>query len=131
MKPETAAPSLPVIIVGGGPVGMALAMNLDALGVRSVVLDSEPRPRWHPKGSTQNSYLGPTESVRVIDPYTVELSKWSSWRPRIFLTVRAVPHGDSGGVVTVWARADGWERAKARRIANAVLTAIPGATPLH
>lgn len=25
------------------------------------------------KGSTQNSYLGPTESVRVIDPYTVEL----------------------------------------------------------
>jgi peptide/nickel transport system substrate-binding protein len=24
-------------------------------------------------GSTQNSYLGPTESVRVIDPYTVEL----------------------------------------------------------
>jgi peptide/nickel transport system substrate-binding protein len=25
------------------------------------------------KGSTQNSYLGPTESVRVVDPYTVEL----------------------------------------------------------
>ena len=25
------------------------------------------------KGSTQNSYLGPTESVRVLDPYTVEL----------------------------------------------------------
>ena len=67
----------------------------------------------------------------LLDPYTVELSKWSSWRPRIFLTVRAVPHGDSGGVVTVWARADGWERAKARRLANTVLTAIPGATPLH
>lgn len=45
----------PIIIVGGGPVGMALAMNLDALGMRSVIINSEPHPRWHPKGSTHNS----------------------------------------------------------------------------
>lgn len=45
----------PILIIGGGPVGMALAMNLDALGMRTVVINTEPRPRWHPKGSTQNA----------------------------------------------------------------------------
>ncbi len=45
----------PILIIGGGPVGMALAMNLDALGMRSVVINTEPQPRWHPKGSTQNA----------------------------------------------------------------------------
>ena len=45
----------PVIIVGGGPVGMMLALNLDALGVRSVLINAQPRPLWHPKGGTHNS----------------------------------------------------------------------------
>jgi 2-polyprenyl-6-methoxyphenol hydroxylase-like FAD-dependent oxidoreductase len=45
----------PVIIVGGGPVGMVLAMDLAALGVRSVVVNTETDTRWHPKGSTQNA----------------------------------------------------------------------------
>jgi 2-polyprenyl-6-methoxyphenol hydroxylase-like FAD-dependent oxidoreductase len=45
----------PVIIVGGGPVGMALALQLDAFGVRSVVVNAEPQPRRHPKGGTHNS----------------------------------------------------------------------------
>ena len=44
-----------VIIIGGGPVGMLLALNLATLGVRSTLVNSEPRPRSHPKGSTQNS----------------------------------------------------------------------------
>jgi 2-polyprenyl-6-methoxyphenol hydroxylase-like FAD-dependent oxidoreductase len=34
---------------------MVLAMNLDALGVRSTILNTDPRPRWHPKGSTHNA----------------------------------------------------------------------------
>ncbi len=34
---------------------MALAMDLDALGVRSVIANSDPGPRWHPKGSTHNA----------------------------------------------------------------------------
>ncbi len=33
------------------------------------------------KGSTQNSYLGPTESVRVVDPYTVELTTKTPFPP--------------------------------------------------
>jgi 2-polyprenyl-6-methoxyphenol hydroxylase-like FAD-dependent oxidoreductase len=47
--------AFPVIIVGGGPVGMVLALTLDSLGVASVIVNSEPRPRQHPKGGTHNS----------------------------------------------------------------------------
>ena len=47
--------SPPIVIVGGGPVGMMLAMNLAALGVRSLVLNTGTDSRWQPKGSTQNA----------------------------------------------------------------------------
>lgn len=46
---------IPVAIVGGGPVGLALALMLDRHGVRCVVFNSEIDTRWHPKGSTQNA----------------------------------------------------------------------------
>jgi len=32
-----------------------LAMSLHSFGVRSILLNSDPGPRWHPKGSTQNA----------------------------------------------------------------------------
>jgi 2-polyprenyl-6-methoxyphenol hydroxylase-like FAD-dependent oxidoreductase len=61
----------PIIIIGGGPVGMMLALNLAALGTRSVLINTQPGPRWHPKGSTQNSRtmehyrrLGIIDSIR-------------------------------------------------------------------
>jgi 2-polyprenyl-6-methoxyphenol hydroxylase-like FAD-dependent oxidoreductase len=50
-----AAYAVPVLIIGGGPVGMVLAMNLDALGVKCMIVNSDSQPRWHPKGSTHNS----------------------------------------------------------------------------
>ena len=46
---------IPVDIVGGGPVGLALALMLDRYGVASVVFNSDIDTRWHPKGSTQNA----------------------------------------------------------------------------
>ena len=62
---------VPVLIVGGGPVGMMLALNLAALGTRSILINSALKPRWHPKGSTQNSRtmehyrrLGIVDSIR-------------------------------------------------------------------
>jgi 2-polyprenyl-6-methoxyphenol hydroxylase-like FAD-dependent oxidoreductase len=62
-----------ILIVGGGPVGMGLALNLAALGVRSVLINREPRPRWHPKGSTQNARtmehyrrLGVVQNIRAV-----------------------------------------------------------------
>jgi 2-polyprenyl-6-methoxyphenol hydroxylase-like FAD-dependent oxidoreductase len=47
--------NIPVAIVGGGPVGLMLALYLDHYGVRSVIFNSEPEVRRHPKGSTHNS----------------------------------------------------------------------------
>jgi 2-polyprenyl-6-methoxyphenol hydroxylase-like FAD-dependent oxidoreductase len=62
-----------IIIIGGGPVGMSLALNLAALGVRSVLVNRETGPRWHPKGSTQNARtmehyrrLGIVEKIRAV-----------------------------------------------------------------
>ncbi|HUB97272.1 MAG TPA: FAD-dependent oxidoreductase [Stellaceae bacterium] len=44
-----------VMIVGGGPIGMTLAIDLDALGIRCVIANTETDTRWHPKGATQNA----------------------------------------------------------------------------
>jgi 2-polyprenyl-6-methoxyphenol hydroxylase-like FAD-dependent oxidoreductase len=62
-----------VAIVGGGPVGLMLALLLDLHGVRSVVFNTEPTTRWHPKGNTHNSRtmeqyrrLGLSDAVRAL-----------------------------------------------------------------
>ncbi len=47
--------NIPIAIAGGGPVGLMLALFLDHYGVRSVLFNSEPDVRRHPKGSTHNS----------------------------------------------------------------------------
>jgi 2-polyprenyl-6-methoxyphenol hydroxylase-like FAD-dependent oxidoreductase len=52
-NPETK--TIPVAIAGGGPVGLMLALFLDRYGVRSVIFNSEPQVRRHPKGSTHNA----------------------------------------------------------------------------
>ena len=41
--------------MGGGPVGLALALFLDRYDVPCVVFNTETETRWHPKGSTHNS----------------------------------------------------------------------------
>src|SRR5262245_5174958 len=46
---------VPVIIIGGGPVGMVLALQLDQLGVSCTIINKERESRWHPKGNTHNS----------------------------------------------------------------------------
>ncbi|MGZ2747297.1 FAD-dependent monooxygenase [Burkholderia stagnalis] len=63
----------PVAIVGGGPVGLMLALFLDRHGVASVVFNLEKDSRWHPKGSTHNTRtmehyrrLGISEAVRGL-----------------------------------------------------------------
>ncbi len=47
--------SIPVLIVGGGPIGMTLAMQLHFMGVPCLMLNADAAPRWHPKGATQNA----------------------------------------------------------------------------
>jgi FAD binding domain len=47
--------STDVLIVGGGPIGLALALHLDMYGVRSTIFNAEPEARWHPKGNIHNA----------------------------------------------------------------------------
>ncbi len=63
----------PVAIIGGGPVGLMLALFLDRHGVPSVVFNLGETTRWHPKGSTHNARtmehyrrIGIGEQVRAL-----------------------------------------------------------------
>ena len=44
-----------VLIVGGGPVGVSLAMELGWRGIPSLLVNERPSTSTHPKGSTINS----------------------------------------------------------------------------
>jgi 2-polyprenyl-6-methoxyphenol hydroxylase-like FAD-dependent oxidoreductase len=62
-----------VAIVGGGPVGLALALHLDMYGVRSTVFNTDTETRWHPKGNIHNARtmelfrkLGLAEAIRAL-----------------------------------------------------------------
>jgi len=45
---------VPVLIAGGGPVGMALALNLAHYGVRSMLVERNPTTTQHPKMDLTN-----------------------------------------------------------------------------
>jgi 2-polyprenyl-6-methoxyphenol hydroxylase-like FAD-dependent oxidoreductase len=53
--PDCEHHAVAVAIVGGGPVGLMLALFLDRLGVKSVLFNIETTTRWHPRGSTQGA----------------------------------------------------------------------------
>ncbi len=55
MTEHQAARRTQVLIVGGGPVGMVLALFLDRYGIKSTVFNGEERVRMHPKGSSHNA----------------------------------------------------------------------------
>jgi len=63
----------PVAIVGGGPVGLLLALYLDFYGVKCTIFNTEPNERWHPKGNGQNArtmehyrQLGFSDDIRTL-----------------------------------------------------------------
>src|SRR5688572_19793667 len=64
---------VPVVIVGGGPVGLVLAIDLAHRGVATAVLESSETPRSFPKGNTHNSRtmehyrrLGLADTIRQV-----------------------------------------------------------------
>jgi 2-polyprenyl-6-methoxyphenol hydroxylase-like FAD-dependent oxidoreductase len=79
--------NIPVAIVGGGPVGLLLALFLDLYGVRSVIFNSDPEVRRHPKGSTHNSRtmehhrrLGIAPRSKKNEPTTLAVIGWKKSR---------------------------------------------------
>ena len=63
----------PVAIVGGGPVGLVLALYLDFYGVKCTIFNTEPEARLHPKGNGQNArtmehyrQLGFSDEIRKL-----------------------------------------------------------------
>ena len=63
----------PVLISGGGPVGLVLSIELAWRGVPSIVLNTEPTTAVHPQGNTHNSRtmehyrrLGIADRVRAV-----------------------------------------------------------------
>ena len=108
-----------VAIVGGGPVGMLLALFLDRHGVKSVVFNTEERTRMHPKGSSYSARtmehcrrLGISGTIRTLGlpadhpkdaAYFTRLSGWEIARYRMPSEVEtarlarpADEHSDSG-----------------------------------
>ena len=63
----------PVLVSGGGPVGLVLAIELAWRGVPNIVLNTEPTTAVHPQGNTHNSRtmehyrrLGIADRVRSV-----------------------------------------------------------------
>lgn len=63
----------PVLISGGGPVGLVLSIELAWRGVRSIVVNTEPTTARHPQGNTHNARtmehyrrLGIADRVRSV-----------------------------------------------------------------
>lgn len=54
----------PVLIVGGGPVGLILSMELASKGVQCLLVNERETTSWHPKGSSLNSRT--METVRRL-----------------------------------------------------------------
>jgi 2-polyprenyl-6-methoxyphenol hydroxylase-like FAD-dependent oxidoreductase len=62
-----------VIVIGGGPVGLCMVLQLAMYGIRSVLVEAAAETRWHPKGNTNNARtveifrrLGIADAVRGL-----------------------------------------------------------------
>jgi 2-polyprenyl-6-methoxyphenol hydroxylase-like FAD-dependent oxidoreductase len=64
----------PVLIAGGGPVGMTLALNLARYGIRSIVVERNATTTRHPKMDL------PTGCSGTITIYRCLLRADTKWR---------------------------------------------------
>ena len=87
---------IPVLIVGGGPVGVSLAMELGWRKIDSLLINDRPSTSIHPKGSTINSRslehmrrMGCSEKIRAAglpydhptdSCYVTRLAEWELGR---------------------------------------------------
>jgi putative polyketide hydroxylase len=71
----SAAPIAPILIVGGGPVGLAAALELARLNLRSILLEQRASTAWHPR-------------TRNLNTRTMEIAR--SWSRAVYERLRAI-----------------------------------------
>ncbi|MDG3010144.1 hypothetical protein G4X40_08265 [Rhodococcus sp. D2-41] len=67
--------TLPVLILGGGPVGLAASLELARFGVRSVLIEQHTGVAWHPK-------------TRNFNTRTMEIAR--KWGHEVYLRLRDI-----------------------------------------
>ena len=78
--------SFEVIVVGGGPCGLAAAIALGRCGVKTLLVEKHPSTSFHPRG-------------HVVSARTMEILR--TWGQEEAVRIRAVPHDRNQGVAFV------------------------------
>jgi thioredoxin reductase len=59
-RAQSSAEQIPVLVVGGGPVGLTLALTLAQQGVAAILVERNPSTTTHPKMDITNGRGSPT-----------------------------------------------------------------------
>lgn len=83
---DTTAPDYEVLIVGGGPCGLAAAIALGRCGVRALLVEKHPSTSFHPRG-------------HVVSARTMEIFR--TWGLEEAVRARGIAHDRNQGVIFV------------------------------
>lgn len=138
------AGSPPVIVIGGGPVGLTLSLILARHGVRTIVLEARDAPTpldesraitWMPRGLELLDWLGVYDSFAKKAVSRVRHEFWSEGHPSLRVPIEAVysPHPHTLDLPQHWSETLIEEAARKTGLVEArrgckVVSAVPSFT---